>query len=110
MPDLHLNRKYGIEHFKRMSNIAICHNAVVLNINFNSVKTCKLLKIAEIKNSKESGPRAELKFVFSENPSQKVMRLVYQVEESRLFMEVYELKFKFNFLAPMPNFQFSKED
>ena len=46
-----------------------------------------LSKIAEIENSKESGPSAELKFVFSENPSQKVMRLVYQVEEIRFFME-----------------------
>ena len=63
-----------------MSNVAICHISVALNINFNSMKDLKDTKIAKIENSKESSSSAEVNFVFSQNPPQNILRPVYKIK------------------------------
>ena len=71
VPNLNLNRKYGIELFEKCQ-IHLFVTSVALNINFNSIKDFKHSKIAKTETSKVSGPSVEVKIIFSENPSENI--------------------------------------
>ena len=47
----------------------------------------EILKIVEIAISKRSRQSYEVKFIFSDNSSQNMLRPVYKIKQSRAFME-----------------------
>ena len=76
VPNMYLNIKYEIVHFEKMSNIAICQISFAVNINFTVKNILDMLEIPKIVNYKGSGPSCELEYVFSNNPSQNMIKAV----------------------------------
>ena len=64
------------EIFEILSNVAVCHILISLNINFISKQAIKILKSAESVNSDGSGLSLEVYFVFPDNPSRNILRLI----------------------------------
>ena len=67
-----------------MSNTAICHISVARNIKFNTDKalrkTLQIPKIADTVTFKGSGASGEVKIVFSDDPSQNMLRPTYEIK------------------------------
>ena len=67
-----------------MSNAAICHISVALHIKFNYVQHFEDNKIC--RKYKFQGVWADLRIEFCFiNPSQNILRLIYKIEQSRIF-------------------------
>ena len=84
VPKFYLNEKKKKKKkrnstFWKVSNVAICHITVALNINLNRKKALKILAFAENVNFKGSGLIWEVKFFFSDNGSPNILRLIYKV-------------------------------
>lgn len=73
---MYLNIKYKIELFEILSNVAVSHILIALNMNFMSKKAIKILKSVESVNSDGFGLSSEVYFVFQDNPSQNILRLI----------------------------------
>ena len=65
LPNIYLNKKYKIVLFDK-SQIWLIYS--------------EELTFAEFVISKEYGPSKEVNFVFSGNPSQNILRLIYEIE------------------------------
>ena len=57
------------------------------HISVSQGNALEILKIVEIAISKRSRQSYEVKFVFSDNSSQNMLRPVYKIKQSRAFME-----------------------
>ena len=63
-----------------MSNVAIFHILVALNISFYSVKNSRDTIITENSNFKEFGPSSHVNFVFLDNRSKIDLKLSYEIK------------------------------
>ena len=89
-----------------MSNTAIYHIYVALNIKFNSDKVLRKTKTAKILVSNESGPNYDVKIVFLENYLQNMLNTIQEIQQSRNFMKGLMT----NFFPQLPNFCLPRRD